>query len=58
MPIPAVGDLAHWVIDGTMVNGPGGAMFLVHGAKCAIVLMEHTGKDDSAKIVGDCSFPM
>jgi 3-oxoacid CoA-transferase subunit B len=33
-------------------------MFLVHEAKLTIILMEHAGKDDSARIVEDCSLPM
>jgi len=52
------GDLANWGRPGRPATGMGGGMDLAVGSKKLMVMMLHTTKEGSPRIVRQCTFPL
>ncbi len=58
LQVSHTGDLANWMIPKRGIGSIGGAMDLAANSKRVVDAMEHTARDNIAKIVDECSFPL
>ncbi|MGU7780912.1 3-oxoacid CoA-transferase subunit B [Burkholderia sp. PU8-34] len=58
LQVSAHGDLANWLVPGSLVAGIGGGAELAQKARRVIVTMPHVDKNGRPKIVARCTLPL
>ncbi|EGC98973.1 YodR [Burkholderia sp. TJI49] len=58
LQVSALGDLANWLVPGSIVAGIGGGAELAQKARRVIVTMPHVDKNGRPKIVAHCTLPL
>ncbi|WP_265283685.1 3-oxoacid CoA-transferase subunit B [Verminephrobacter aporrectodeae] len=58
LQVSAHGDLANWLVPGSLVAGIGGGAELAQSARRVIVTMLHTDRNGRPKIVNACTLPL
>jgi 3-oxoacid CoA-transferase B subunit len=56
--VSATGDFANWKLAGAKGGTIGGAMDLAVGAKRVFIILEHTQRDGSPRLLRECSLPV
>jgi len=58
LQVDGEGNIASYEVPGKHVNGMGGAMDLLVGARTVYVVTEHCSKDGATKLVDRCTYPL
>jgi 3-oxoacid CoA-transferase B subunit len=56
--VSATGDFANWKLAGAKGGTIGGAMDLAVGAKRVFIILEHTQRDGSPRLLRECTLPV